>query len=200
MSLENYYFKLCNRPSDINEHLHVLYDYTQKCKTVVECGVRTIVSSYAFAFGLKGVAGNKLVMVDPAKSGSMPAFLNLCAKEGIAAQFVNQSDLDCDLVETDLLFLDTWHVYGQLKRELDRWNSSVAKYIIMHDTTVDAEHGETVRVGWDPIKQSLETGIPPEEITKGLWPAVEEFLVDHPEWVLEKRLTNNNGLTVLRRL
>jgi hypothetical protein len=34
---------------------------------------------------------------------------------------------------------------------------------------------------------------------KGLWPAVEEFLAAHPEWKIEKRFTNNNGLTILAR-
>jgi hypothetical protein len=70
----------------------------------------------------------------------------------------------------------------------------------MHDTTVDELYGETLRVGWDANKQSKETGIPVDEITKGLWPAIEEFLEEHPEWNLEKRYTNNNGLTILSRV
>lgn len=129
----------------------------------------------------------------------MNSFLALCASEGVHADFQNKSDLDfvCD---TDLLFIDTWHVYGQLKRELAHWHEHVAKYIILHDTTVDAEQGETLRNGWNPHQQSKETGIPVEEITRGLWPAVEEFLAAHPEWVLERRFTHNNGLTVLRRV
>ena len=116
------------------------------------------------------------------------------------ASFFEQSDLDCPLVNTDLLFIDTWHIYGHLKRELARWNESVNKFIILHDTTVDEWIGETVRVGWDALKQSRESGIPVEEIRKGLWPAVEEFLATNPEWKIELRLTNNNGLTVLSRV
>jgi len=190
----------CQNPSDINEHLPVLYEYTKKCSTVVECGVRTIVSSYAFANGLKETPGNLLTMVDPGASPDMPAFLNLCKTEGVNAQFFNESDLLCPLVKTDLLFIDTWHVYGQLKRELARWHSSVNKYIIMHDTTVDEWAGETIRNGWNAVEQSKKFGIPVEEINKGLWPAVEEFLLLHPEWVIEKRLCNNNGLTILKRV
>ena len=190
----------CQNPSDINEHLPVLYEYTKKCSTVVECGVRTIVSSYAFANGLKETPGNLLTMVDPGASPDMPAFLNLCKTEGVNAQFFNESDLLCPLVKTDLLFIDTWHVYGQLKRELARWHSSVNKYIIMHDTTIDEWVGETIRIGWNAVEQSKKFGIPVEEINKGLWPAVEEFLLLHPEWVIEKRLCNNNGLTILKRV
>ena len=34
----------------------------------------------------------------------------------------------------DITFIDTWHVYGHLKRELAYWHDHVKKYIIMHKT------------------------------------------------------------------
>jgi hypothetical protein len=190
----------CNTYSDINEHLPTLLDYTKKCDSVVECGVREVVSSYAFGLGLIGNPNNSYVLVDPYKSDKIDGFLNLCKNEGVNASFCQMSDIVCPLVETDLLFIDTWHVYGHLKRELAYWHSSVKKYIIMHDTTVDEWYGETLRMGMNPIQQSNESGIPVEEITKGIWPAIEEFLQHHPEWKIEKRFTNNNGLTILTRL
>ena len=199
MSLASMYSTTASAPSDINEHLPVLLSYTKQCSSVVECGVRDVVSSYAFAYGLADTPNNRYVMVDPKKSREIDPFLNLCRANGVNVSFVEQSDLDCPLVDTDLLFIDTWHVYGHLKRELARWHASVNKFIILHDTTVDEWHGETVRVGWDAVKQSGESGIPVEEIRKGLWPAVTEFLAAHPEWKIELRLKNNNGLTVLKR-
>lgn len=189
----------CNTRSDINEHLPTLYEYTKKCNSVVECGVRDIVSSYAFGAGLLGNPNNSYTLIDPYKSHQIDGFLNLCKAEGINARFVEESDIKCPVVETDLLFIDTWHVYGHLKRELAYWHSSVKNYIIMHDTTVDEWRGETLRMGWNAEQQSIQYGIPVEEITKGLWPAIDEFLKDHPEWKLEKRYTNNNGLTILSR-
>ena len=112
----------------------------------------------------------------------------------------HSSDLACAPIETDLLFIDTWHVYAQLKRELAHWHSSVKKYILIHDTTVDEWYGESVRGNADSQRQSRETGFPVEEIRKGLWPAIVEFLRVHPEWKLTERLMNNNGLTVLSRV
>lgn len=193
------YERVCKTPSDINEHLPTLYSYTKQCSSVVECGVRNIVSSYAFASGLIGTRSNRYYMVDPVRSNDIDAFLDSCTAEGVNAEFIHGSDLECLLVDTDLLFIDTWHVYGQLKRELSRWHPCVRKYIILHDTTVDAEYGETIRCGWNAADQSRASGIPVEEINRGLWPAVEEFLATHPEWTLEHRYTTNNGLTVLRR-
>jgi cephalosporin hydroxylase len=95
---------------------------------------------------------------------------------------------------------DTWHVYGQLKRELEKFSPITQKYIIMHDTTVDGIYGETIRCRWNAVAQSKQSGIPIEEINCGLWKAVEEFLENNPEWKLRERFMNNNGLTVLERV
>jgi hypothetical protein len=70
----------------------------------------------------------------------------------------------------------------------------------MHDTEVDGIDGETIRCGWNPQEQSINTGIPVDEIVKGLRPAVDEFLENNNDWTLDKHYTNNNGLTVLRRI
>ena len=99
----------------------------------------------------------------------------------------------------DITFIDTWHVYGQLKRELTKFSKITNKYIIMHDTTIDEIEGETIRVGWDANKQSAESGIPVEEIRKGLMYAINEFLHDNPDWYVKEVFTNNNGLTILAR-
>lgn len=187
------------QPSDINEHLETLYEYAKKCDTIVECGVCNIVSSYAFTSGLLGNDNNKFVMVDPYKSGFIDSFLTQAKSEGINIRFIEDSDIKCELVDTDLLFIDTLHVYGQLKRELEYWNQHIRKYIIMHDTTVDEWDGEIIRGSHNAEEFSKKTGIPVEEINKGLWPAIDEFLKEHTEWKLEKRFTHNNGLTILSR-
>ena len=93
------------KPSDINQHLPTLLEYTKKCNSVVECGVRDVVSSYAFGLGLIGNPNNSYTLIDPYKSSQINGFLNLCKAEGINARFVEESDIKCPLVETDLLFI-----------------------------------------------------------------------------------------------
>jgi hypothetical protein len=197
--LYSMYEQKARLPSDINEHLPTLHAYAKKCKTIVECGVREVVSSYAFASGLVDTPNNSLTMIDLYESASMKPFLEKCREEGVNASFVTGSDTTCEPIETDMLFIDTWHVYGHLKRELAHWHSHVRMYILLHDTTVDAEYGESIRGGFDTAAQARESGYPEAEIRKGLWPAVVEFLAEHPEWKLEMRYTHNNGLTVLAR-
>ena len=194
-------FNILHRtPSDINEHLQTLRQYAEQVNHITECGVRSVVSSYAFASALVGKNPNKLIQVDLDTNSAVINFGHECKNEGVNVCFYQQSDLECPLEDTELLFIDTWHIYGQLKRELDRWNKYVSKYIILHDTTVDAEYGETIRNGWNAVNQSLQSGIPIDEILKGMWPAVEEFICLHPEWVIEHRFTHNNGLTILKRI
>jgi len=197
--LEAQYTLKSTTPSDINEHLPTLRALASECVHITEAGVRSVVSSYAFATALKGKPDHMLVQVDLQKSGNVTTFQTECAAEGVSTVFYEESDLTCLVAETDLLFIDTWHIYGHLKRELARWHSYAKTYIVLHDTTVDEWAGETIRNGWDAAAQSKASGIPVDEINKGLWPAVEEFLRDHPEWHLAKRYTNNNGLTVLKR-
>jgi hypothetical protein len=199
MSISEIYEYNKNAPSDINEHLPTLKSYAEQCNHITECGVRGVVSSWAFAAGLLEKKPARLVQVDLETNQNVMMFGSLARTNGIDVVFYKESDLTCPIEPTDLLFIDTWHVYGHLKRELARWHSSVAKWIIMHDTTVDEWHGETIRIGWNAQQQSAEHGYPVNEITLGLWPAIDEFLKEHPEWSLEKRFTNNNGLTVLRR-
>ena len=68
------------------------------------------------------------------------------------------------------------------------------------DITVDEWYGENARGGHNDEEDSIYSGIPIEEIQKGLWPAIDEFLISNPEWVLHERFTNNNGLTILKKI
>lgn len=195
----NYNFK-CNQKSDINEHLPTLCELARECDSVIELGVRGVVSSWAFAMGLP--EGSRMFMNDLEPCNATPLIRAAKNEKNIDATFVKGSDLEIDLPEpADLVFIDTWHIYGQLKRELARYEPLAKKYIVMHDTTVDEWEGETIRLGWNAEEQSKQTGWPVEEITKGLWPAVDEFLrKNEGKWELKKRYFNNNGLTILKRV
>jgi len=199
--LKECYFNRCGVKSDINEHLPTLYRYALECGSIFETGVRGVISSYAFAYALQ--QNNKVIkelFVNDIQSCEISEISELCELNGIlfSALWCNNLTIK-EIPSVDLTFIDTWHVYGQLKRELSLFKDATKKYIILHDTTVDEIYGESIRLGHDIIGKSKETGIPFEEICKGIWPAVTDFLKENPEWVLKERFTNNNGLTVLQR-
>jgi hypothetical protein len=200
--IEQKYKSLCDSPSDINEHLPVLYKYAVECESIIECGVRGCVSSWALVYGLlnnnkqkKKILLNDLVQCD------IDELLRSTNGLDVDIKYEWKSDLELVINENvDLVFIDTWHIYGHLKRELNKFANKTNKYIIMHDTTIDEFDGETIRCNWNAEQQSIDTGIPVDEIKCGLSKAISEFLENNKNWVLHEKLTNNNGLTILKKL
>ena len=179
-------------PSDINEHIPTLIEYASECETITEMGVRAITSTWAFL----GAAPKKLIsydMEDPSHYGANINLVYDVAKQyGLNFTFTKADVLKINIEETDLLFLDTWHAYDQLKAELEKHSSKARKYIIMHDTT-SYEYRDEPLTSENTFEGEKSSG-------KGLWPAITEFLQSNPEWEIHKRYTNNNGLTILKRI
>ena len=177
--LEQIVNKIYLTPSDINEHIPTLIEYASECETITEMGVRAITSTWAFL----GAAPKRLIsydMEDPSHYGSNIQIVHDVAKQyGLNFTFIKADVLKIDIEETDLLFLDTWHAYDQLKAELDIHHIKVKKYIAMHDTTTYGGPSQG-----DPI---------------GLLAAVMEFLASHREWTVYYHTHSNNGLTILER-
>ena len=103
-----------NSPSDINQHLETIKNYASECEHITEMGVRSVVSTWAF------LASNpkRLVSMDivqcPVQGAAIAA-----KNEGIDFEFIvaDTSNPQLNIEPTDLLFIDTWHVYEQLKKE-----------------------------------------------------------------------------------
>lgn len=198
------YELLCQTPSDINEHLPVLFEYASKCNSVFETGVRGCVSSWALLCGLLKSSGTeKRLLLNDLTECDIREITSLCKDTEVKLGFVWQNNLTLDLKESyDLTFIDTLHCYGQLRRELAKFGPFTNKYIILHDTTGDEYRGEVYRTGDINIQLPLfmaMTGFDEMDSLNGLKLAIDEFLFANPEWILLEKLENNNGLTVLKR-
>ncbi len=195
---------LKSKPSDINEHLQTLSKYAYESNTVFETGVRGVVSSWALLHGLhNNNFENKKIILNDIVSVNVKSISRVASKLGISFSFIQSNNLNLSFNEEnyfDLTFIDTLHVYGQLKRELKKFAPLTKKYIILHDTTVDGDLGEIQRFNLDADEISKETNIPKNELLTGLWPAVEEFLNENKEWKILHRYVHNNGLTVLSKI
>jgi cephalosporin hydroxylase len=185
-TLDDYYLEVCNNPSDIYEHMPILSSLSEQCSSVVEIGVRSMVSSWAFLHGLSKSTGTfrEITCVDIVHPNSYGAdvryadFSEECSRLGIVFEFKKDSSLTMLPISCDLLFIDTVHNYEFLSVELSRHGPFAKKFIAMHDTeickTIGHDHGG------------------------GMWKAVEEFLSEYPFEIFQ-HFTNNNGLTILRR-
>jgi len=171
LELADHYREAATAPSDIHEHLPILYMLARECRHVTEMGTRTGISTTAFLFARP----EYLVCYDTVKLPQINRLQDLA--DNTRFLFHETDVLQTDIDPTDLLFIDTWHVYQQLREELRLHAAKVRKYIVLHDTTTFAYRGETGG-------------------HCGLWPAVDEFL-RLGSFKLKERHVNNNGLTVL---
>ena len=193
-------------PSDINEHIETFRSLGSECTSVLEVGVRTAVSSWGWLKGLaeaqtKSGRATKLMGCDLEHHGNINLVRNAAKSVGVEYGFFMGNGLSFPFAHRyDAIFIDSFHVYQHLKNELKLFAPQANKYLAMHDTTIDEIYGEAIRCRFNVDALMRETGYPREGICRGLWPAVEEFLADSPEWVLHKRYTNNNGLTILKRV
>ena len=165
------------RPSDIHEHLAYLYRLASTVDHVTEFGTRTGQSTCAFLFA----APRRLACYDLERPPNLPALEDAARENGVEFEFRQQDVLQVEIEQTDLLFIDTWHVEQQMRQELARHAGNVRRYLALHDTETFGLRGES-------------------EGHRGIWPAVADFLRHHPEWRLRQHFSNNNGLTVLVRL
>ena len=208
------YEVLCQTPSDINEHLPTLAKYASECSVIAEMGVSSVRSTWAFLKGLGDAPpGHKELFCVDIEDIFMGFVAHQADDAGIKLKFLKENSATVQFGKpVDLLFIDTWHVYGHLKRELQHHHENVRKYIILHDTEGDALLGETVRFWCDfgpeggsrglkaYVKQMADKmGYTEDEAARGLKPALDEFLESHPDWEVHEVFSNNNGLTILKR-
>ena len=180
-------------PSDINEHFPAIIKYGQECDHITEMGVRSICSTWGWlACNPKDGLYSYDLYHPSTWQGDLQSVYDTAEAYEIKFKFTEANVLNIDIEPTDLLFLDTWHIYDQLKAELARHHGQVKKYICLHDTTSFAHHGESTSSHHE-FHGEITQG-------KGLWDAVTEFLEEHSdEWELVERFTNNNGFTILKR-
>lgn len=190
--LVDMYKKYCSETTDINEHLPTIKKYASKCNSVVEFGSRGMHSSIAIINGMPKII-NLYDINHPSRSGAdLDLILSLAKKCKLDISFNLKNVLDVVIDETDMLFIDTWHSYQQLSKELELHVDKVKKYLIFHDTTL---FGDVDEKDWYNLKEK-HTSSPTKQ---GLNTAIDEFLLKNLEWKLLEKFVNNNGLTVLEK-
>lgn len=199
--LKDEYIKACATVSDIYLHLPILYKYAKKCGHVTEMGSRTGVSTRAFLYAKPGTFVSydyQYATPEPHLVKGVQALMTLfdeCRKTGINCTYVGKNVLEVEIEETDMLFIDTYHCYEQLKKELELHSGKVRKYIAFHDTIQFGEVGE----GFPFMDPNHPVRRAPMDGSGGIRKAIDEFMQSHKEWKIVHESTDSNGLIVIRR-
>lgn len=192
------YRLFCDMPTEINEHLPTLYALAKQCDSIVELGVCHGKSTRALL-----ASGTKLRSYDVWIDGRVKALFEHAKSIGNDVEYIKQSSIKCEIDECDMIFIDSWHNYYQLKKELKLHADKAKKYIVFHDTMSCGSSDE----GLDAWGNG--SGIDINEVYKdldtdtfeniGINSAIFEFLSENHHWVVKKHYKNNNGLTILER-
>lgn len=199
--LKNLYEEACQcYVSDIYQHLPILYEYAKNCDHVTEMGARGGNSTRAFLYANP----KKFVSYDYQYKTPEPHLLHEVnklisifekSKEiGINCEYIGEDVLNVEIEETDLLFIDTWHCYEQLKKELQLHAGKVKKYIAFHDTFTYGQKGE----GYP----NMDVNHPRRDTfdgNGGIRKAIDEFLEQNTEWKIDYETEENNGLIVISK-
>jgi len=206
--IQNIYNNNCTTPTEVFKLLPIFKDYATKSTSVLVLGVQDIYYENpilsALVFGLlnNNNTTKKLILNDKYVC-NIPTILNVANDLDLGLDVKTKwcNSLELNLTQNvDLTFIDTWHVYGQLKRELAKFAPLTNNYIIMHDTVIDEVYGETIRRGLDATAQATESGFTLDEINCGVGKAIDEFLAANSNRVVDQKIIFNNGLTILRNV
>lgn len=203
VALQQQYDFRCQHWSDTHEHLPILKKLMVECSSVIEIGMRWMDSSWAFFQGLaESKADKRFYLGIDLAAPPLETFRlaqRLTQDNGIGFKFIMMNDMEIteDLVpQVDLLFIDSLHTYCHLMYELEKFSPKAKKYIALHDTSAPWGHADDTEYRGDYREYPAHF----DRTKRGLWPAVEDFLKNHPEWKLEIRYFNNHGLTILKRV
>lgn len=176
-------------------HIPTLQELAYQCKTVTELGTYHTVSATVFAHILaRSVSWDNwkcsLVCVDRDKSPEVDTLERDAGAAGVRFTFHQCDTREYPLEETDLLFVDSAHNYGQVWEEITRGEPYVRKYMVFHDTAGNTPDPETGLQGWGEIGG---------DGTQGVVLAIGYFLLRYPHWEVKYHTDKCCGLTVLQR-
>jgi len=177
-NLDDAYLYVCKTLSDIYLHCPTLKQLASECNHVTEMGSRYGVSTIALMSG----APQHLIAYDIDERAIETLTKNIAplAPEGTVFEAKLGDSCQIEIAPTDMLFIDTFHVYAVLSAELKRHHKNVSKYIICHDTTGFQDQGENGS-------------------TPGIRSAVIDFIKKDNPWSIKREYRYNNGLMVLKR-
>ena len=184
------FYQACLEPSDMKGHMSILFRLALESEHVTEFGTRTGVSTSAFMAARPEVLScydiSRTSEINEIEASSGPTQF----------RFFEQNTLECTIEPTDVLLVDTLHVYDQVKTELELHAQKVRKYIIFHDTVLCGLRWMHEWDGDQPIIWN-ENGEPCT--VKGIRPAIYEFLKTHHEWYIVDERLFCNGLMIIGR-
>jgi cephalosporin hydroxylase len=175
MDFEREYTWAKERSSDMHQHVPWIAELSSECSHATELGVGYGVSTRAF---LKNDI--ELHSYEISVYPETQKFFDEAKAAGRRVTLHVEDTREAEIESTEIMLVDSYHSYDQVKCELERHANKVSKYILFHDTEL-----------YGMVGQGGE---------RGIMPAIWEFLeANHTEWELFEQRKNNNGMILFKR-
>lgn len=174
MTIDEMYSIFCEKRSDIFKHLPDLKRYSSMSEHVTEFGIRKGNSTIALLAGRP----KRLVSYDIRPKIKYEMLRELAKPTEFILKIENT--LKTVIEPTDFLFIDTYHTYTQIKKELELHGNVPRKFLAFHDTRTYGSRGE-------------------DKKRPGIMAGINEFIDSNPHWKIDLVKKNNNGFIVLVR-
>lgn len=208
--LNKVYEHFCNNPSDINALLPILQKYSKECSSILEIGVRRMISTWAFLHGLANNNKSEPKIYTGLDLGSpsdeqMTLAKKLCDSNNIQFNFCVKNDIYVSIKSpVDMIFIDSLHTYNHLTFELEKFSPYASKYICFHDMDypwgfINEPSSERTRGSYSENSSDYPRPFILDFKKQGLWIALQDFLERHKEWELVEHLTYSHGFAAIKR-
>ncbi len=174
-------------------HMPYLREMARKSENVVELGIKKGTSSIALAW-CQGELFSYDIAILPYVKSLMPIIGD---KWHVTQADTRKVPLE-EIPEHDLLFVDTLHRYHQVVAELDTFARKTKKWIVFHDTITFATWGADGEKGTWVDGPRVTPGFEPT--THGIRLAIDEFMIENPEWVIVRHAPYSHGLLTLEKI
>lgn len=175
MDFEREYNLAKERCSDIHQHVPWISELASECSHATELGVGYGQSTRAFLRNDIELHSYEIHVYPETQK-----FFDEAKASGRRVTLHVEDTREAEIADTDIMLVDSYHSYDQVKCELERHAKKVSKYILFHDTELYGFVGQRGE--------------------RGIMPAIWEFLeLNNNEWELFEQRKNNNGMILLKR-
>ena len=184
--IDDLFFRQSRAKDAMAHHMMRIRELAKECGDCAEIGIRRGSSTIAILAGCTGT----LVSFD-----IEPYPQHSAIKEAAGAKWRPNyvpSEKGSLIGPVDLMCIDGFHNYPQVKMELDRFADQVKRVLVFHDTVSCGTVG-------DGIANPKVHQAPHLSDKRGIRMAIDELMIRDPSWFIEAHYPDNSGLLVLRR-
>ncbi len=184
-AIDQLYIRQRRAPDAMAQHMDVIRDLAAECESCAEIGIRRGSSTIALLAGCPGTVTSFDIESYPQHASIMQAAEGRWSVAYIPSETATPKP-------TDMLVIDGFHNYPQVKMELDLFADHVAKHLVFHDTISCGTVG-------DGIANPKVHQAPHLSDKRGIRMAIDELMIRDPSWFIKAHYPNDSGLLILER-